>query len=181
MYSPSSLSLPPSQNHNMAVHALRWNPFHQKVFASCGADWTVKIWDHTHRYSLPPYMSLYCSTCICMVEFLLYMLHVLTGHEYILVTCTYIVHVHVHVSIACMCTYMFLLILLYVLHVIHCIYMYGYDMQVYSTLTCTYNDVYMTNQSTRYLKRQVDGRHNLPVSALLITLLTSTALAYVAI
>ena len=38
-----------TQNHHMAVHALRWNPFHQKVFASCGADWTVKIWDHTLR------------------------------------------------------------------------------------------------------------------------------------
>lgn len=39
------------QNHHMAVHALRWNPFHQNIFASCGADWTVKIWDHTLRYT----------------------------------------------------------------------------------------------------------------------------------
>ncbi|CAI7994794.1 Dynein intermediate chain 1, axonemal [Geodia barretti] len=36
-----------TKNHHMAVHALRWNPFHQNVFASCGADWTVRIWDHT--------------------------------------------------------------------------------------------------------------------------------------
>ena len=37
------------QAHHMAVHAIRWNPFHQSVFASCGADWTVKIWDHTRK------------------------------------------------------------------------------------------------------------------------------------
>ena len=37
------------QAHHMAVHAIRWNPFHQNVFASCGADWAVKIWDHTRK------------------------------------------------------------------------------------------------------------------------------------
>jgi dynein intermediate chain 1 len=50
----------------MAVYALKWNPFHPRVFISCSADWTgefpslpvvviaflllhiliVKIWDH---------------------------------------------------------------------------------------------------------------------------------------
>eukprot|EP00731_Ephydatia_muelleri_P003913 Em0002g89a len=35
--------------HHTAVQALRWNPFHQNVFASCGADWTVKIWDHSRK------------------------------------------------------------------------------------------------------------------------------------
>lgn len=35
--------------HHTAVQALHWNPFHQNVFASCGADWTVKIWDHTRK------------------------------------------------------------------------------------------------------------------------------------
>ena len=34
----------------MAIHALRWNLFHENVFASCGADWTVKIWDHIKKY-----------------------------------------------------------------------------------------------------------------------------------
>ncbi|XP_067101066.1 dynein, axonemal, intermediate chain 1, paralog 2 [Osmerus mordax] len=33
--------------HNMAVDAVRWNPFHPKVFISCSSDWTIKIWDHT--------------------------------------------------------------------------------------------------------------------------------------
>lgn len=33
--------------HYMAVYAVRWNPFHPRVFISCSADWTVKIWDHT--------------------------------------------------------------------------------------------------------------------------------------
>ena len=31
--------------HHMAVYATRWNSFHPKVFISCSADWTVKIWD----------------------------------------------------------------------------------------------------------------------------------------
>jgi dynein intermediate chain 1 len=30
----------------MAVYSLKWNPFHPRVFISCSADWTVKIWDH---------------------------------------------------------------------------------------------------------------------------------------
>ena len=35
--------------HHMAVHAIHWNAFHRDVFASCGADWTVKIWDHNFK------------------------------------------------------------------------------------------------------------------------------------
>lgn len=35
------------QGHHMAVYSLKWNPFHPRVFLSCSADWTVKIWDHT--------------------------------------------------------------------------------------------------------------------------------------
>jgi dynein intermediate chain 1 len=31
--------------HHMAVYALKWNPFHPRVFLSCSADWTVKLWD----------------------------------------------------------------------------------------------------------------------------------------
>ena len=31
----------------MAVYAVKWNPYHSKIFISCSADWTVKIWDHT--------------------------------------------------------------------------------------------------------------------------------------
>ena len=34
------------QGHHMAIYALKWNPFHPRVFMSCSADWTVKIWDH---------------------------------------------------------------------------------------------------------------------------------------
>jgi dynein intermediate chain 1 len=33
--------------HHMAVYAVKWNPFHSKIFMTCSADWTVKIWDHT--------------------------------------------------------------------------------------------------------------------------------------
>jgi dynein intermediate chain 1 len=34
------------QGHHMAVYTVKWNPFHPRVFISCSADWTVKIWDH---------------------------------------------------------------------------------------------------------------------------------------
>jgi dynein intermediate chain 1 len=30
------------QGHHMAVYSLRWNVFHDRVFLSCSADWTVK-------------------------------------------------------------------------------------------------------------------------------------------
>lgn len=35
------------EGHFMNVYATRWNPFHSKVFLSCSADWTVKIWNHS--------------------------------------------------------------------------------------------------------------------------------------
>jgi hypothetical protein len=28
--------------HHMAVYAVKWNPFHPRLFLSCSADWTVK-------------------------------------------------------------------------------------------------------------------------------------------
>mmetsp|Transcript_18229 Transcript_18229/g.17563 ORF Transcript_18229/g.17563 Transcript_18229/m.17563 type:complete len:673 (+) Transcript_18229:109-2127(+) len=34
------------QGHHMAIYTVKWNPFHPRVFLSCSADWTVKIWDH---------------------------------------------------------------------------------------------------------------------------------------
>lgn len=36
------------QGHHMAIYALKWNPFHPRVFISCSADWTVRIWDHNN-------------------------------------------------------------------------------------------------------------------------------------
>ena len=42
---PHSLPPLPSQGHHLAVYSLKWSPFHPNVFASCGADWSVKIWD----------------------------------------------------------------------------------------------------------------------------------------
>ncbi|XP_035659289.1 dynein intermediate chain 2, ciliary-like [Branchiostoma floridae] len=38
--------------HHMAVHSVRWNTFHPKIFLSCSADWTVKIWEHTSNMPL---------------------------------------------------------------------------------------------------------------------------------
>mmetsp|Transcript_9774 Transcript_9774/g.20689 ORF Transcript_9774/g.20689 Transcript_9774/m.20689 type:complete len:674 (-) Transcript_9774:169-2190(-) len=37
------------EGHSMAVYAVRWNPFHPKIFISASADWTVKMWDHTNK------------------------------------------------------------------------------------------------------------------------------------
>lgn len=33
------------EGHFMAVYSVKWNPFHPKVFLSCSADWTVKLWE----------------------------------------------------------------------------------------------------------------------------------------
>lgn len=38
--------------HHMAVYSVKWNTFHPKIFMTCAADWTVKIWDHSCRYVL---------------------------------------------------------------------------------------------------------------------------------
>lgn len=35
--------------HHMAVYRVQWNYFHPKIFISCSADWSVKIWDHTYK------------------------------------------------------------------------------------------------------------------------------------
>lgn len=35
------------EGHHMAVYSVKWNPYHPRVFISCSADWTVKLWDHT--------------------------------------------------------------------------------------------------------------------------------------
>mmetsp|Transcript_3187 Transcript_3187/g.11528 ORF Transcript_3187/g.11528 Transcript_3187/m.11528 type:complete len:710 (-) Transcript_3187:55-2184(-) len=47
--------------HHMAVYAVRWNPFHPRVFLSCSADWTVKLWDHRCP---TPIMSFDVSTAV---------------------------------------------------------------------------------------------------------------------
>jgi len=38
--------------HYMAVYTVRWNSIHPKIFVSCSADGTVKLWDHTLQTSL---------------------------------------------------------------------------------------------------------------------------------
>lgn len=38
--------------HYMAVYTVRWNPFSPRIFLSCSADWTVKLWDHMRPAAL---------------------------------------------------------------------------------------------------------------------------------
>lgn len=40
------------EGHHMAVYAVKWNPFHERIFLSCSADWTVKVWDHNLGYPI---------------------------------------------------------------------------------------------------------------------------------
>ena len=40
------------EGHHMIVYAVKWNRFHPKIFMSCSADWTVKIWDHNVKTPL---------------------------------------------------------------------------------------------------------------------------------
>ncbi|GAB1602729.1 dynein intermediate chain 2, ciliary-like isoform X1, partial [Argonauta hians] len=32
--------------HHMSVYKICWNKYHPKIFITCSADWTVKIWEH---------------------------------------------------------------------------------------------------------------------------------------
>lgn len=41
--------------HHMAVYSVCWNTFHPKIYLTCSADWTVKIWDHTYKDPLFTY------------------------------------------------------------------------------------------------------------------------------
>jgi len=38
--------------HFMAVYSVKWNSFHEKIFISCSADWTIKLWDHTQKSAI---------------------------------------------------------------------------------------------------------------------------------
>lgn len=38
--------------HHMMVYNVRWNPFHPRIFLSCSADWTVKLWDQNVKKPL---------------------------------------------------------------------------------------------------------------------------------
>ncbi len=34
------------EGHTMGVYTVSWNPYHEKIFLSCSADWTIKIWHY---------------------------------------------------------------------------------------------------------------------------------------
>mmetsp|Transcript_40851 Transcript_40851/g.65618 ORF Transcript_40851/g.65618 Transcript_40851/m.65618 type:complete len:688 (+) Transcript_40851:256-2319(+) len=51
--------------HHMAVYGVKWNKFHPRVFLSCSADWTVKLWDHNLPY---PIMSFDLGNAVGDVE-----------------------------------------------------------------------------------------------------------------
>jgi dynein intermediate chain 1, axonemal len=38
--------------HFMSVYSVKWNRFNPKIFISCSADWTVKLWDHMSKTPL---------------------------------------------------------------------------------------------------------------------------------
>eukprot|EP00947_MAST-08B_sp_MAST-8B-sp1_P005113 g5113.t1 len=40
------------EGHHMAVYSVKWNTYHPRVFISCSADWTVKLWDHNCPYPI---------------------------------------------------------------------------------------------------------------------------------
>lgn len=33
------------EGHYLAVYSVKWNKYHPKIFLSCSADWTIKMWD----------------------------------------------------------------------------------------------------------------------------------------
>ena len=43
----SSTFLETYNAHHMAVYKVEWNYYHSRIFITCSADWSVKIWDRT--------------------------------------------------------------------------------------------------------------------------------------
>jgi WD40 repeat protein len=41
----SSKYLYSSEAHAGGVMVIKWNPFHEDVYATCGQDWTLKLWN----------------------------------------------------------------------------------------------------------------------------------------
>ncbi|XP_035232502.1 dynein intermediate chain 1, axonemal-like, partial [Stegodyphus dumicola] len=39
-------------DHKNVVYNVQWNPHHSRVFLSCSADWTIRIWDHCLKKSV---------------------------------------------------------------------------------------------------------------------------------
>ncbi|CAD5120465.1 DgyrCDS9031 [Dimorphilus gyrociliatus] len=39
--------------HHMAIYRVSWNHYHNRIFVTCSADWTVKIWDISHQSDDP--------------------------------------------------------------------------------------------------------------------------------
>jgi dynein intermediate chain 1 len=31
--------------HYLSVYSVKWNKYHPRIFLSCSADWTIKLWD----------------------------------------------------------------------------------------------------------------------------------------
>ncbi|GIY43864.1 dynein intermediate chain 1, axonemal [Caerostris darwini] len=40
------------KDHSNIVYNVHWNPYHPRVFLSCSADWTIRVWDHTLKESV---------------------------------------------------------------------------------------------------------------------------------
>jgi len=40
------------EGHNMAVYAAKWNPFHPRIFLTCSADWSVRLWEQNTNQPL---------------------------------------------------------------------------------------------------------------------------------
>ena len=45
----SSTFLDSYDAHHMAVYKVAWNFFHPRLYITCSADWSVKIWDRGYQ------------------------------------------------------------------------------------------------------------------------------------
>jgi len=56
----SSTFLDTYNAHHMAVYRVAWNHYHPRIFITCSADWSVKIWDRTNSKPLVSLNIYYC-------------------------------------------------------------------------------------------------------------------------
>ncbi|RMZ95468.1 dynein intermediate chain, partial [Brachionus plicatilis] len=41
--------------HSLPIYSIKWNPFFKRIFITCSADFSVKIWDHRYKNPLIVY------------------------------------------------------------------------------------------------------------------------------
>ena len=68
----SSTFLDSYDAHHMAVYKLAWNYYHPRLYITCSADWSVKIWDRGYQKKYVRVLAS-CFKCLLHTRYCTYM------------------------------------------------------------------------------------------------------------